>query len=84
GFYGRVDIRNQGDMYFNAQNSLKQDSYTIANAKIGYLFDDFDVYTYVKNITDESYIVALEEMAEFRQLTYGKGRFIGLGIKYSF
>ncbi|MDK2063397.1 TonB-dependent receptor [Aliarcobacter butzleri] len=84
GFYGRVDVKNQGDMYFNAQNSLKQDSYTIANAKIGYLFDDFDVYTYVKNITDESYIVALEEMAEFRQLTYGKGRFIGLGLKYSF
>ncbi|QKF58525.1 TonB-dependent receptor [Aliarcobacter lanthieri] len=84
GFYGRFDIRNQGEMYFNAQNSLKQDSYTIANAKIGYLFDDFDVYTYVKNITDESYIVALEEMAEFRQLTYGKGRFIGVGLKYSF
>lgn len=84
GLYGRVDVKNQGDMYFNAQNSLKQDSYTIANAKIGYLFDDFDVYTYVKNITDESYIVALEEMAEFRQLTYGKGRFIGVGLKYSF
>ncbi|WP_418186962.1 TonB-dependent receptor [Aliarcobacter lanthieri] len=84
GFYGRFDIRNQGEMYFNAQNNLKQDSYTVANAKIGYLFDDFDIYTYVKNITDESYIVALEEMGEFRQLTYGKGRFIGVGLKYSF
>ncbi|WP_026803182.1 TonB-dependent receptor [Aliarcobacter lanthieri] len=84
GFYGRFDIRNQGEMYFNAQNNLKQDSYTIANAKIGYLFDDFDIYTYVKNISDESYIVALEEMGEFRQLTYGKGRFIGVGLKYSF
>lgn len=84
GFYGRFDVRNQGDMYFNAQNSLKQGSYTVANAKIGYLFDDFDIYTYVKNITDESYIVALEEMGEYRQLTYGKGRFIGVGIKYSF
>ncbi|AXX86203.1 TonB-dependent siderophore receptor [Malaciobacter marinus] len=84
GLYGRFDIKNQGDMYFNAQNSLKQDSYTVANAKIGYLFKDFDIYAYVKNITDESYIVAVEEMAEFRQLTYGKGRFIGLGLKYSF
>ena len=84
GFYGRFDIQNQGDMFFNAQNSLKQDSYTVANAKIGYLFDDFDIYTYAKNITDEDYIVALEEMAEFRQLTYGKGRFLGAGIKYSF
>ncbi len=84
GLYGRFDVQNQGDMFFNAQNSLKQDSYTVANAKIGYLFDDFDIYTYAKNITDENYIVALEEMAEFRQLTYGKGRFIGAGIKYSF
>lgn len=84
GLYGRFDIRNQGDMYFNAQNSLKQDSYTVANAKVGYLFKDLDIYAYVKNITDENYIVAVEEMAEFRQLTYGKGRFIGLGLKYSF
>ena len=84
GFYGRFDIRNQGDMYFNAQNSLKQDAYTVANAKIGYMFKDFDLYAYVKNITNESYIVALEEMAEFRQLTYGKGRFIGVGLKYRF
>ncbi len=84
GFYGRFDIRNQGKMYFNAQNSLKQDAYTVANIKAGYLFKDFDIYTYVKNITNESYIVAIEEMAEFRQLTYGKGRFIGVGLKYKF
>lgn len=83
-FYGRFDIQNQGDMYFNAQNNLKQDSYTVANVKVGYFFDDIELYGFIKNITDESYIVAIEEMAEFRQLTFGQGRFIGAGIKYSF
>jgi len=84
GFYVRFDIRNQGKMYFNADNSLKQGSYTVANAKIGYLFSDFDIYAYVKNITDESYILAKEEMAEFKQLIFGEGRFIAIGLKYSF
>jgi len=55
-----------------------------SNAKIGYLFSDFDIYAYVKNITDESYILAKEEMAEFKQLIFGEGRFIAIGLKYSF
>jgi iron complex outermembrane receptor protein len=80
GIYGRFDINNQGTIYFNSTNTRKESSYTIANIKIGYLFDDWDIYVYVNNMTDESYLTT----AGGTSLTFGEGRFLGIGTKYTF
>ena len=77
GIYGRFDIKNQGKIYFNDTNTQKESSYTTANIKVGYLFDDWDIYTYVNNMTDESYLTTTG-------LTFGEDRFVGIGAKYSF
>ncbi|WP_324171839.1 TonB-dependent receptor [Sulfurimonas sp.] len=84
GIYGRFDVKNQGKMYFDDANTMKEDSYTTANIKAGYLLDDWDIYAYVKNITDKSYITTATQMPTGKVLTFGEGRFVGVGARYSF
>ena len=80
GFYGRLNIRNQGKMYFDETNTVYENSYTTANIRVGYFLDDWEFYGYVNNITDESYLTAASE----NSVTFGEGRFIGIGAKYTF
>ena len=84
GVYGRFDIKNQGRIYFNNGNTQKENRYTTANIKLGYLFDNWNIYTYVNNITDESYLTTHNQMITGNILTFGEGRFVGVGAKYSF
>lgn len=84
GLYGRLDVRNQGKIYFDNANTQKEDSYTTANIKAGYLFGDWDIYGYVNNITDESYLTTVTQFPAGNILTFGDGRFIGIGAKYCF
>ncbi|RXK04560.1 TonB-dependent receptor [Halarcobacter ebronensis] len=87
GFYARTDVRNQGSMYFYDdlnKSFVKEDSYTLINAKIGYKFSDWDIYIFGKNLTDEKYINMYETNSYFSYASFGDPRFFGLGIKYTF
>jgi len=84
GIYGRLDIRNQGKMYFNDVNTQKENTYTVANIRAGYLFNDWDIYIYVNNMTDESYLTGVSDMNTGTILTYGDPRVIGIGATYTF
>ncbi len=83
GFYSIFNIENRGEIYFDDNNKYKDKPYTIANAKIGYLFDNLDIYAYVKNMTDEEYVLSADQVVS-KFITFGEGRFIGIGAKYSF
>jgi iron complex outermembrane receptor protein len=52
GIYGRFDIHGQGTTYYDSTNTLKADKYVVADVKLGYLFSNWDIYAYIKNITD--------------------------------
>lgn len=88
GLYTRADVYNYGKTYYDSQigNTLEQPAYTIGNIKIGYLYKDLDIYTYVKNITDESYFVYMSDLPSDGGYgnELGDGRFFGIGFKYSF
>jgi len=55
GLFGNFELANVGDRYFYRDNKTKVDGYTIANVKIGYEQDDWDIYFGVKNITNKQY-----------------------------
>ena len=55
GFYARCDLIGYGKMYFDKANDYSRDAYEIANAKIGYEAEDFDIYLYGKNLFDKEY-----------------------------
>ena len=84
GIYARLDGNMIGKTYFDEQNTLAQKSYFTADAKVGYLKDSFDVYLYVKNLTDKEYFTHARARASNALVTYGKGRTFGIGVKYSF
>ena len=84
GVYARLDGNMIGKTYFDAQNKLAQKSYFTADAKVGYIKGNFDVYFYVKNLTDKEYFSHVRDRARNVLATYGKGRTLGVGVRYSF
>jgi len=87
GYYGRTDIKNQGNTYFyddRNKEMLKQGSNTTVDIKVGYKFSDFDIYAYGKNITDEDYITSFTASTSFARATFNDPRSFGVGLKYKF
>lgn len=80
GFYGRLDVNAQGAMHFDDANLQKQGAWTTADFKVGYLDGDFNIYGYVKNITDNAHI----ENYRTGQILFNDPRIFGIGIKHSF
>jgi iron complex outermembrane receptor protein len=68
---------------------LFEDSYTIANARLGYTTQDgkWDASVWVKNFTDEDYVPALFDISTFTGVIIdapGAPRWVGATIRYSF
>ncbi len=89
GLYGRVDVRAQGETYYNPENTLKADAYIVGDVKAGYrMKSGLDLYAYVQNVTDEDYIINAQAqtlMPSYDTLVmFGEGRRVGVGFKYTF
>ncbi|RXK13556.1 TonB-dependent siderophore receptor [Halarcobacter mediterraneus] len=87
GFYARTDIKNQGSMNFYDdlnKDFVKEGSYTLVDAKLGYKYSDWDFYVYGKNLTDEEYVNMYESNNFFSYASFGDPRFFGVGVKYTF
>ncbi len=64
---------------------VRADGAIISNIKVGYKFNDFDIYSYVKNITDEEYINAYRSSPSGMQIAgFNEPRTFGIGMRYSF
>lgn len=55
GYYAMAEATSVDSFYFDNVHDFKSDPYTLINARIGYEAEDFEVYLWGKNITDESY-----------------------------
>lgn len=84
GLYARLDTNLVGKTYFNPQNTLMQKSYFTADTKIGYVKGNFDIYAYVRNLTDKQYFSNVFDRGYGLLVAYDKGRVFGLGVRYSF
>ncbi len=81
GFYASADLVGYGDMYLDAANQDKKDAYSIMNAKIGYEFENLDVYLYAENLLDEELVT--KNYYGFYNV-HGNPREIGLQVNYRF
>ena len=87
GVYGRIDVTNQDKMYFaddTNRDFARQDGYTLIGAKIGYIFRDWDIYAYVRNLTDEDYVTDFVSSSMLTMISYGDPRTTGIGFHYHF
>jgi iron complex outermembrane receptor protein len=84
GFYGRVDIYNQGKQYFYDNATMdfpEQGAYTLVDARLGYRLDDWDFFVYGRNLTDEDYVSMYSSM---RVISFGEPRTLGVGATCHF
>ncbi len=84
GFYGRLEARSRGDISFDDADTLKEDSYIVADFRAGYSFGNWDIYGYVKNITDKEYVYLASAGEIKNHVMFGPARTIGAGVRYSF
>ena len=87
GLYGRVDLyaRGETDFFDGANNQMvRADGAVLSNLRLGYRLDDFDIYTYAKNITDEEYIDTFRSRAGLQIVGFNEPRTFGLGARYTF
>ncbi|MBL3520483.1 TonB-dependent receptor [Arcobacter lanthieri] len=87
GVYGRVDLNAIGKTsFFNSAESsvVEVDGAITANAKVGYKLKDWDIYAYIKNITDEEYITFYMAKSGLGMAEFNEPRRFGIGAIYKF
>ncbi len=88
GLYGRADVRHVGNVHYYddiAKNVQGADSYNLVNLKLGWLYGNWDIYAFVRNLTDETYINSFKSNALTGGIAgFGDPRTIGVGLSYSF
>ena len=56
GLFTSLSANFLGPKYMDELNEVEQDSYTLLNAKVGYIADNWSCYLYGRNILDEKYL----------------------------
>jgi len=89
GIFGMFDVKQTGQTYFDKANTedLEVEPYAVTNIKAGYESEKgFDVYIYVRNLTDEEYFTFREPKLgpnEYFDIR-GEPRTIGVEMNYRF
>jgi iron complex outermembrane receptor protein len=51
GLFGRIELQGLGTTFFDDANTLKQGSFALLNARLGYELDNYGIYFFANNIT---------------------------------
>lgn len=87
GFYGGLNFSAIGKTsYFNSitNKMLEFDGAIISNARVGYRFENLDIYAFIHNITDEEYVTSYITNPMFASIGFNEPRQFGVGFKYKF
>lgn len=55
GIFASADIRGQSSVYTDKANKNKSPGFVVLNTKLGYKTNDYEVYIYSNNLTNENY-----------------------------
>ena len=53
--YTNWELQGIGDYWLDEANTAEQDAYALVNARIGYKRDNWELFVYARNLTDEDY-----------------------------
>jgi len=87
GVYARGDLKHKGKVPY--LDTIKQkfgemDDYILADLRIGYRINRFDIYAYCYNLTDEEYITNFTSSNIKAAADFGDPRTFGIGVRYTF
>ena len=78
-------FRSRTYFYDDARKDfVKEDMYTVVDARAGYRFQDWDFYAYAKNLTDEEYVTYFLANSMLSLVNFGDPRTFGVGVTYHF
>ena len=89
-FVASADASYSDEQYFDTQNTarLSQGAYTLVNARVALqpISDKWELAAFVKNLTDEEYILDAFDVADFGydELVYGNPQTYGVSLTYRF
>lgn len=69
GIYAMADVTGVDGFYFDNVHDFKSDAYTLINARIGYEAENYEVYLWGKNLTDERFATRGYFFSHFDDLT---------------
>ncbi len=83
GFSAATEALFHSDQERTANNELPTDSYTLLNAEVSYVFEDPNVFVFVRgtNLTDEE---ARQHASPLKDLVPLPGRSLQVGLRYDF
>lgn len=55
GFYASANLRGYGKMYLDDSNTFSKKAYSLVDTKIGYEWENFDIYLYANNLFDTNH-----------------------------
>ncbi len=85
GFFGSMTVTHFGPKYLEELNVIKQDPYTLANAKLGYRANNWNVEIFGKNLFDEEYLVrAFQTATGMAPARYASPLSIGVQVGCNF
>nr|WP_303649895.1 TonB-dependent receptor [Desulfobotulus pelophilus] len=83
GFYGIADVSGAGKQYFDAANTLRDDSHALVNLKLGYALPHMDISFYCHNLLDEKYATKkVKNMQGFTMVEDGEPLTFGLTLSW--
>lgn len=88
GIYGRMDFYARGSTNYidgaNNNEMIKANGGITSNAKIGYKINNWDMYSYITNITNEDYVTSYMSKAGVSWVGFNEPRRFGIGAIYKF
>ncbi|RRN76567.1 TonB-dependent receptor, partial [Pseudoxanthomonas sp. SGD-10] len=77
----RIEWRNLGEQYFNLENTIKQEAYSLFNSRLSLKRKNVEVAFWASNITDKTYIIYAYN---FGAVHLGNPRTYGLTLRSNF
>ena len=77
-------IRYMGERYYNVQNSVKEDAYSLTNVAIGYTKNDWEVELYANNVFDEEYVDLVVYTPSNNFYHFGPSRVVVVSLSKAF
>ena len=85
GLFGRFELQGTGTVFFDEANETKESPFAIANARVGYEFDNAGVYLFSNNLFDTEYVtLAFPDGFGGTLAGYGDRRTFGVEVRGEF
>ena len=85
GFFGRFELQGTGTVFFDEANEIKENPFAIANARVGYEFDNTGIYLFSNNLFNTEYVtLAFPGFSGETLAGYGDRRTFGIEVRGEF